>query len=134
MAEFDSSMTDKVVNALHKFTALANQMLKDEQGLEEWGQVRWHEYAITLQWYSLFQWLLIRPGFLTFFFFCRLYDYHPNGNEEMLIDTMKLLRSTGQDWALVFDEKVRGHGFIDPDPQLETNMTYEFQELPSRTC
>lgn len=28
----------------------------------------------------------------------RLYDNHPNGNEELLIETMKLLKSTGDPW------------------------------------
>ena len=38
----------------------------------------------------------------------RMYDnnYSP-GNETLLIDTMKLLKSTGDPWELVFEEQVR---------------------------
>ena len=50
MVEYDSSLTERVVGALHKFVKLANQMIQDGDGLEEWGQARWHEFAITLQW------------------------------------------------------------------------------------
>ena len=37
-----------------------------------------------------------------------MYDnnYSP-GNETLLIDTMKLLKSTGDPWELVFEEQVR---------------------------
>lgn len=57
-------------------------MLQQNQGLEEWGQARWYEYVVSLQW---------------------LYENHPNGNENLLMDTMNRIRSTGLDWNAVFD-------------------------------
>lgn len=39
----------------------------------------------------------------------RLYDFHPSGNEDLLIDTMKMLKYTGDPWEDVFKEEVRTH-------------------------
>ncbi len=38
---------------------------------------------------------------------CRLYDFHPDGQEDLLIDTMKMLKYTGDPWEDVFKEEVR---------------------------
>ena len=37
---------------------------------------------------------------------CRLYDFHPDGQEDVLIDTMKMLKWQGDPWEQVFAEKV----------------------------
>ena len=34
--------------------------------------------------------------------YCRLYDFYPEGNEDILIDTMEQLKRTGDPWELVF--------------------------------
>ncbi|KAF9483297.1 hypothetical protein BDN70DRAFT_851929 [Pholiota conissans] len=81
MVENDPTLTTSVVTALHKFVALANTMLHAGQGVESWTQTRWEDFVMTLQW---------------------LYDYHPNGNEALLIDTMKQLKYTGVPWEKVF--------------------------------
>ena len=39
-------------------------------------------------------------------FFGRLYDFHPDGQEDVLIDTMKMLKWQGDPWEQVFAEKV----------------------------
>ena len=36
----------------------------------------------------------------------RLYDFYPEGNEDLLIDTMKMLKYTGDPWEDVFEEQV----------------------------
>jgi len=36
----------------------------------------------------------------------RLYDFHPNGKEDLLIDTMKQLKYTGVPWEKVFSQQV----------------------------
>jgi hypothetical protein len=51
MVEANPSITDQVVPALHKFIALANSMIINNQGLEVWTKARWFEFGITLQWY-----------------------------------------------------------------------------------
>lgn len=35
----------------------------------------------------------------------RLYDFHPQGQEDMLIETMELLKWTGDPWEDVFEEQ-----------------------------
>ncbi|KDR72302.1 hypothetical protein GALMADRAFT_768590 [Galerina marginata CBS 339.88] len=81
MVEHDPTLTNQVVTALHKFVALANSMLHAGQGVEAWTQTRWEDFVMTLQW---------------------LYDFYPNGNEALLIDTMKQLKYTGVPWEKVF--------------------------------
>ena len=51
MVEADSSLADRVVPALHKFVSLANTMLHQDQGLEDWARTRWEDFVIVLQWY-----------------------------------------------------------------------------------
>ncbi|KAJ3491366.1 hypothetical protein NLI96_g750 [Meripilus lineatus] len=81
MVEANPSLADRVVPALHKFVSLANSMLHSGQGLEDWTNTRWEDFVITLQW---------------------LYDLHPDGQEAILIDTMKMLKWTGDPWEQVF--------------------------------
>ena len=50
MVEADSSLTDRVVTALHKFVALAHTMLQNGEGLEDWTNTRWEDFVMTLQW------------------------------------------------------------------------------------
>ncbi|KAJ3999026.1 hypothetical protein F5050DRAFT_1864201 [Lentinula boryana] len=88
MVEYNPDLTDSVVDALYKFVTLANQMLHDNaEGIEPWTQTRWEDFVITLQW---------------------LYDFHPNGNEALLIDTMEQLKYTGVPWEQVFEAQWHG--------------------------
>ncbi|KAJ4495985.1 hypothetical protein C8J55DRAFT_495449 [Lentinula edodes] len=82
MVEYNPDLTDQVVDALYKFVTLANQMLHNGEGVEAWTQTRWEDFVMTLQW---------------------LYDFHPNGNEALLIDTMEQLKYTGVPWEEVFE-------------------------------
>ena len=50
MVEYNPSLADRVVPALHKFVSLANTMLHDGEGLEIWANTRWEDFVITLQW------------------------------------------------------------------------------------
>ncbi|KAH7106279.1 hypothetical protein BKA62DRAFT_288846 [Auriculariales sp. MPI-PUGE-AT-0066] len=79
-------LTDRVVPAMHKFVQLANTMLhrggnESQTGVDWWGATRWENLVVACQW---------------------LYDYHPSGNEALLIDTMKMLKYTGVKWEDVF--------------------------------
>ncbi|KAG6829588.1 hypothetical protein H0H87_010737 [Tephrocybe sp. NHM501043] len=69
---------------MHKFVTLANTMLKTGDGVEAWTATRWEDFVIALQW---------------------LYDNHPNGQEALLIDTMKRLKWTGVPWEKVFSKQ-----------------------------
>ncbi|KAA1468402.1 hypothetical protein DENSPDRAFT_463211 [Dentipellis sp. KUC8613] len=84
MVEADPTQASKVVPALHKFVSLANSMLHNGTGLEDWTKTRWEDFVITLQW---------------------LYDFHPDGQEDILIDTMKMLKWTGDPWESVFEKQ-----------------------------
>lgn len=81
MTEYNSSLTSRVVSALQKFTSLANTMLKNGEGVEAWTATRWEDYVMTLEW---------------------LYDNYPEGNQNLLLETMQLLQEKGTNWYSVF--------------------------------
>ncbi|KAF8681377.1 Beta-L-arabinofuranosidase GH127 [Rhizoctonia solani] len=84
MVEADPSYTDKFVAAFHKFVEISNQMLRNGQGTSDWtGGTRWQDYAMALQW---------------------LHDYHPNGKEELLVDTMQRIKAVSTNWRDVMSE------------------------------
>ncbi|CAE6493082.1 unnamed protein product [Rhizoctonia solani] len=84
LVEADPSYTDKFVTAFHKFVALSNQMLRNGTGTNDWtGGTRWQDYSMALQW---------------------LHDYHPNGKEELLVDTMQRIKAVSTNWRDVMSE------------------------------
>ncbi|KAL1728181.1 hypothetical protein EV714DRAFT_238256 [Schizophyllum commune] len=85
LLEVDASLTDRVVTAIHKFVVLAHEMLVNGEGVDKWAATRWEDFVVVLQW---------------------LYDSHPRGQEELLIDTMKYLKWTGIPWEQVFTEEL----------------------------
>jgi hypothetical protein len=98
-AEADPTQTVKIVHSMMKFVVLAHSMLRhNHAGLDKWGASRWQDFALVVQWYnmvlSLLSWGLNSRH--------RLYDSHPSGHEDMLLETLTLLQSTGIDWASVF--------------------------------
>ncbi|PBK71367.1 hypothetical protein ARMSODRAFT_911237 [Armillaria solidipes] len=100
MVEYNSSLTDRVVAAMYKFVPLANEMIRKGEGLEIWTNTRWEDFVMTLQW---------------------LYDYHPNGNEDLLLDTMLQLKWSGVPWEEVFTAENFPHG---PVENLENPTGY----------
>ncbi|PAV17963.1 hypothetical protein PNOK_0644900 [Pyrrhoderma noxium] len=117
MMEYNETLVDSVVPALYKFVSLANTMLKNGEGVDDWAATRWEDFVIALQW---------------------LYDNHPNGNEELLIETMKLLKSTGDPWEDVFSKEyfptVAVDNLRNPFPVLTwhgVNMAEGLKALPS---
>ncbi|KAL0071101.1 hypothetical protein AAF712_001659 [Marasmius tenuissimus] len=87
LIEYRPEATERVVNALHKFVKLANTMLKNGEGVDKWAETRWEDFVIALQW---------------------LYDKHPRGQEELLVDTMRRLKWSGAPWEKVFSEEWHG--------------------------
>jgi hypothetical protein len=47
MAEYNTSLTSRVVSALQNFTSLANTMLKNGEGVEAWTATRWEDYVMV---------------------------------------------------------------------------------------
>ncbi|KAJ8080065.1 hypothetical protein PM082_016892 [Marasmius tenuissimus] len=84
-AEADSTQTQRIVDAMHRFITIVHQMWKDGTqgdpslpGEEfKYQHVRWEELVYSLQW---------------------LYDNYPNGQESMLLETMQLVRNQGFSW------------------------------------
>ncbi|RDB14685.1 hypothetical protein Hypma_016508 [Hypsizygus marmoreus] len=83
-AEADPSQTERIVDAMHRFVALANTLWKTgQQGVPSMGfqfdyqYVRWEEFVYSLQW---------------------LYDNAPRGKEDILLETMQLVRNQGFSW------------------------------------
>ncbi|KAF8074091.1 hypothetical protein FPV67DRAFT_786999 [Lyophyllum atratum] len=83
-AEADPTQTQRIVDAMHKFVALANNIWKTgQQGVPSMGFqfdyqfVRWEEFVYSLQW---------------------LYDNAPRGKEALLLETMTLVRNQGFSW------------------------------------
>ncbi|GJE91253.1 hypothetical protein PsYK624_074020 [Phanerochaete sordida] len=119
MVEANSSLAGRVVPALHTFVKLANTMLHNNgEGLEDWTNTRWEDFVMTLQW-------------------C-LYDFYPDGNEELLLDTMQLLKSYGDPWEEVFKEeyfpKTAVENLTNPFPFLTwhgVNMAEGLKALPA---
>ncbi|KAH8824162.1 hypothetical protein DL96DRAFT_1613265 [Flagelloscypha sp. PMI_526] len=82
--EVNPTDAPRVITAMHKFADLVYEIWSnDEQGHPEDGfqyyyqYVRWEELVYVLQW---------------------LYDNAPQGKEDQLIETMKLVKAAGFDW------------------------------------
>ncbi|KAL3430044.1 hypothetical protein BDV09DRAFT_202517 [Aspergillus tetrazonus] len=101
-AQVDPSETERIVTAMHKFTILANSMLKDNfTGLIQnktlgdsfdpygFGLARTHELPMSLQW---------------------LYENYPRNNSEIIWETIELMFAGGvaggKDWTTFFVEGV----------------------------
>ena len=85
LADAESTMADKVVNALHKFVPLMNTLLQDGKSNDEvWGRARYADMSLVLQW---------------------LYTYHPQNASSLLLDTMSRLQTHGVDWPGFFSKQ-----------------------------
>ncbi|KAL3476611.1 hypothetical protein BJX99DRAFT_258361 [Aspergillus californicus] len=101
-AEAEPSETDRIVEAMHRFTNLAHSMLQNNftgllQNTDEgdnfdpfgFGVSRTHELPLALQW---------------------LYENHPRGNRDVIWETMELMfaggRKGSRDWTAFFVEGV----------------------------
>nr|GAT56206.1 predicted protein [Mycena chlorophos] len=117
MVEFYPELTERVVDALHRFVVLANKMLKAGLGTDMWAETRFEDFIVTLQW---------------------LYDNHPRGQEDLLIDTMIESKWSGIKWELVLSEeffpKVEAEKLENPFPELSwhgVNMAEGLKALPA---
>ena len=86
LAEADPSRAIKIVPAMIRFVDLMHRMLIENIGYsQQWGRVRYADMLISLQW---------------------LYEHHPEGKEDLLLETMYLLQSRGINW---FDYYTKEH-------------------------
>lgn len=79
LVEADPSRAAKVIPAMYSFVKLMHSMLVERIGFDQfWGRVRYQDMLISLQW---------------------LYENHPEGNEDILLETMYLFLSRGLNWS-----------------------------------
>lgn len=52
MLEANPALESRIVPALHKFVSLANTMLHNGQGQDDWAKTRWEDFVMVLQWYE----------------------------------------------------------------------------------
>lgn len=104
MVEYNPALTDRVVTALHKFVVVANKMLREGLGVDKWAQTRWEDFVMVLQWYVVRCSCHLYCRFVKHVL--RLHDYHPQGQEDLLVDTMVRLKWSGVPWEKVFSEEV----------------------------
>ena len=79
LVEAVPSLYSRIVPALYGFVYLMHSMLIDGKGFQEfWGEVRYPDMIITLQW---------------------LYENHPRNDSQVVLETMYLLKTRGFDWT-----------------------------------
>ena len=82
--EAEPTQTSRLLPSMYHFIHLMHSMLVRDVGfLEFWGQVRYQDMIVSLQW---------------------LHEHTPPNNTQLLFDTMILLRQRGRDWANYYDK------------------------------
>ena len=108
LVEAEPNRAAKIIPAMYSFVNIMNTMLIDNVGFDQiWGRVRYQDMLISLQW---------------------LYENYPEGNEQLLLETMYLLQSRGLDWSSWWTES--NFIFADLDnvqpPITDTSPEYAF--------
>lgn len=84
LVDANMELSQNIVPAMYKFVFLMHDMLVKNTGLAEiWGRVRYPDMLICLQW---------------------LYEHHPRGDKEILLETMHLLEKRSLSWRNYYDE------------------------------
>ncbi|CAE6537798.1 unnamed protein product [Rhizoctonia solani] len=86
MAEAEPELEHKIVYSLMKFIKLANKMLRQGKGIQDWTKgTRWQDFALAMQW---------------------LHDRGGSPKDlKLLQDTMVRVKSVSTDWRSVFSEE-----------------------------
>ncbi|KAJ1301264.1 hypothetical protein OPQ81_003671 [Rhizoctonia solani] len=86
MAEAEPGLADKIVHSLMRFIKLANKMLHQGKGIQDWTRgTRWQDFALVMQW---------------------LHDHAESSEDlELLYDTMVRIKDVSMDWRGVFSEE-----------------------------
>lgn len=90
MAEAEPELAQKIVPSLMRFVKLANTMLRQGRGTQDWTRgTRWQDFALALQW--LHDWQTEHDGSAE--------------TLELLYDTMVRIKDVSTDWRSVFSEE-----------------------------
>lgn len=102
LVDANMELSHDIIPAMYKFVVLMHDMLVRNTGLEEiWGRVRYPDMLICLQW---------------------LYEHHPRGHTEILLETMHLLEKRGLSWRDYYDEsKFIFRDLDEIDPPITAN-------------
>ena len=106
LAEADSSMTQPIVSAIHKFVPLMYKLLHDGKSPDEtWGRARYGDMSLVLQW---------------------LVTYHPSNDTALIYDTMATLQDWAIDWPGFYSQG--SYPFVDLDllPVDETDRLFPY--------
>ena len=127
LAEANDTWRPQIVDAMHKFNSLANEMLKDNftgllvqqdssvnmtEDTFGWGLARTQDLMVPLQW---------------------LYDHHPGDEKQsgMLLENMRLLHKGGWKWEDWYDPTYYFGHHLDKDlytlPDKLTNNMFWFE-------
>lgn len=106
LLEADSTMGPSLIPAMYKFVDLMLSLLRNGQGLAEiWGRARYADMIISLQW---------------------LYENYPEAKASDLLETMRLLKTHGLDWAWYYDERNFIFDDLDTVDLAVTNASFGF--------
>ncbi|KAL1948639.1 hypothetical protein VTO73DRAFT_10445 [Trametes versicolor] len=86
IADAKPARADRIAAGLHRFVALVHDMLRRGEGLEDDASVYAGDLLVVLQW---------------------LYEFHPSGHEDVLMEIMLMLSQTGESLTPVFRERRR---------------------------
>ena len=104
--EAEPSQTPRLLPSMYKFINLMHSMLLCDLGfLEYWGEVRYQDMIISLQW---------------------LHEHTPPNNTRLLFDTMRLLRLRGRDWADYYDANNYMFDDLDTIKPVVTVWSYSY--------
>lgn len=93
LVEAEPSRAAKIIPAMHRFVQLMHSMLIENIGFDQiWGRVRYQDMLISLQW---------------------LYEHYSEGSQEILLETMYLLKARGLDWSGYWTEGSFIYGDLD---------------------
>jgi hypothetical protein len=108
-------LTRRIVTALHRYVDVMHSMLSNGlQGLvlkpndgfdEQWGRSRTADSILGLQW---------------------LFEKHPQGNEEKLLECMRFILRGSHDWSRWFSDEMFIKGNVDDVPSEITDKLYQF--------
>ena len=116
LSEANATYSARVVPALQKFNTLMNSMLHNNytgylqqpgdvlsSDDMQWGRVRHQDMLIALQW---------------------LLEHHPGGQEDKLMENMRMLHAKGLNWEDFYNEGAYfGQGFDRDLNLLDLNLT-----------
>ncbi|KAH8591939.1 hypothetical protein B0O99DRAFT_518418 [Bisporella sp. PMI_857] len=118
--EAEPKEAERLVPNIYKFLELSKHMLEDDYlgyvGREDsafdyrWGIVRSHDMILSLQW---------------------LYQKYPQGNEELLLDIMRLLNEKAWDWAWFYSDEVFPKGDLELDPPKDEELFWFYHGVNS---